>query len=231
MGIPPFLPLGERRSFFFDILLRALQMCRTAPGGAKTGIAAFQAARMTCAFRRAPRVPFRTDEKEPKVRLRTLRLGRPARAVPGARYARRPLAGAPPRDPGLSPLRGPGPTSRNSKRNLREYLAMTRELPSLPTGTPAEGSIQVAGAPNDRSRMARHNPRRKTTRLRRVRALCARARQSRAVFRLPVGAARHAKAAVPPRAHFRYGTGDSPAEALRPRRGGWRDAVGSFAHP
>ena len=25
---------------------------------------------------------------------------------------------------------------------------MTRELPSLPTGTPAEGSIQVAGAPN-----------------------------------------------------------------------------------
>ena len=26
---------------------------------------------------------------------------------------------------------------------------MTRELPSLPTGTPAEGSIQVAGAPND----------------------------------------------------------------------------------
>ena len=147
---------------------------------------------MTCAFRRAARVPFRADEKEPKVRLRTL---------------------------------------RRVLRNLREYLAMTRELPSLPTGTPAEGSIQVAGAPNDRSRMARHNPRRKTTRLRRVRALCARARQSRAVFRLPVGAARHAKAAVPPRAHFRYGTGDSPAEALRPRRSGWRDAVHPSAHP
>ena len=33
-------------------------------------------------------------------------------------------------------------------RNPREYLASTRRLPSLPTGTPAEGSIQVAGAPN-----------------------------------------------------------------------------------
>ena len=39
----------------------------------------------------------------------------------------------------------------------REYLAITRRLPSLPTGTPAEGSIQVAGAPNGRSRMARQN--------------------------------------------------------------------------
>ena len=39
-------------------------------------------------------------------------LRRPARAAPGARYARRPLAGAPPRDPGLSPLRGPGPAGR-----------------------------------------------------------------------------------------------------------------------
>ena len=32
---------------------------------------------------------------------------------------------------------------------------MTRELPPLPTGTPAEGSIQVAGAPNNAHRMAR----------------------------------------------------------------------------
>ena len=89
------------------------------PGRAKTGIAAFQAARMTSAFRRAPRVPFRTDEKEPKVRLRGLH----------------------------RPLRDP-----------LEYLAMTRRLPSHPTGTPAEGSIQVAGAPNDRSRIARGDP-------------------------------------------------------------------------
>ena len=74
---------------------------------------------MTSAFRRAPRVPFRTDEKEPKVRLRTL---------------------------------------RRVLRNLREYLAITRRLPPLPTGTPAEGSIQVAGAPNDRSRIARGDP-------------------------------------------------------------------------
>ena len=77
------------------------------------------------------------------------------RRMPGARYARRPLAGAPPRDPGLSPLRGSGPAGRNSKRYLREYLAMTRELPSLPTDTQAEGSIRVAGAPNNVHRMAR----------------------------------------------------------------------------
>ena len=90
------------------------------------------------------------------------------RRMPGARYARRPIsglraafggwppkrglrtavAGAPPRVPGLSPLRGPGPAGRNSKRYLREYLASTRRLQPLPTGTPAEGSIQVAGAPN-----------------------------------------------------------------------------------
>ena len=73
--------------------------------------------------------------------------------------------------------------------------------------------------------------RRKTTPVPGVRALCARARRSRAVFRLPVGAARHAKAAVPPRAHFRYGSGDLPAEALRPRRGGGRDAVHPSVHP
>ena len=125
----------------------------------------------------------------------------------------------------------PGPAGRNSKRYLREYLAMTRELPSLPTGTQAEGSIQVAGAPNDRSRKARQNPRRKTTPVPGVRAPCARARQSRAVFRLPVGAARHAKADVPPRTHVRFGSGGPPAEALRPRRGGRRDAVGSSADP
>ena len=128
---------------------------RPGPAGRNPERSRLWAARMTSAFRRASRVPFRTDEKEPKVRLRTLRLGRPARAAPGARYARRPLAGAPPRDPGLSPLRGPGPAGRNSKRNLREYLAITRRLPPLPAGTQAEGSIQVTGAPNDRGRKAR----------------------------------------------------------------------------
>ena len=98
---------------------RRFSICRAAPGGAKTGIAAFQAARITSAFCRAPRVPFRTDEKEPKVRLRTL---------------------------------------RRVLRNLREYLAMTRELLPLPAGTPAEGSIQVADAPNNAHRMARRGP-------------------------------------------------------------------------
>ena len=74
------------------------------------------AARITGAFRRAPRVPFRTDEKERKVRLRGLH----------------------------RPLRDP-----------LEYLAITRRLPPLPTGTQAEGSIQVAGAPNRREQKAR----------------------------------------------------------------------------
>ncbi len=40
-------------------------------------------------------------------------------------------------------------------RNPREYLAITRRLPSLPTGTPAEGSIQVAGTPNNGCQKAR----------------------------------------------------------------------------
>ena len=102
------LPHGERRRFFPGI-----------PRCARRGFHGNcrpWAARITSAFRRAPRVPFRTDEKERKVRLRTL---------------------------------------RRVLRDLREYLAITRKLPSLPTGTPAEGSIQVAGAPNGRSRMAR----------------------------------------------------------------------------
>ena len=73
--------------------------------------------------------------------------------------------------------------------------------------------------------------RRKTTSVPGVRAPCARARRSRAVFRFLVGAARHAKADVPPQTRSRYGSGDSPAEALRPRRGGGRDAVGLSADP
>ena len=72
---------------------------------------------------------------------------------------------------------------------------------------------------------------RKTTPRRGVRALCACARRSRAVFRFPVGDARHANAAVSPRKHSRYGSGDSRAEALRLRRGGGRDAVSPSADP
>ena len=86
------------------------------PAGLSRELPLKKAARNTSAFRRAARVPFRTDEKEPKVRLRGLR---------------RPL------------------------RNPLERLASTRRLQPLPTGTQAEGSIQVAGAPNDRSQRAR----------------------------------------------------------------------------
>ena len=43
-------------------------------------------------------------------------------------------------------------------RNPREYLAMTRRLPSLPTGTPAVGTTQVADAPNDGNNGAANLP-------------------------------------------------------------------------
>ena len=76
------------------------------------------------------------------------------RRMPGARYARRPIsglraafggwppkrglrtavAGAPPRDPGLSPLRGPGPAGRNFKR--------------YPPGVPCQYP-QTAAAPHE----------------------------------------------------------------------------------
>ena len=49
-------------------------------------------------------------------------------------------------------------TLRRVLWNLREYLAITRRLPPLPTGTPAEGSIQVAGAPNDGNNGAANLP-------------------------------------------------------------------------
>ena len=167
-------------------------ICRAAPGGAIAGIAAFQAARMTSAFRRAARVPFRTDEKEPKVRLRGLH----------------------------RPLRYP-----------LEYLAITRRLPPLPTGTPAEGSIQVAGAPNNAHRMARRgHTAENNARSGRSRALRACAAKPRS-FPLPRGRCAPRKSGRAPPEAPRYGSGDSRAEALRPRRGGWRDAVNSFVHP
>ena len=110
------------------------------------------AARMTSAFRRAPRVPFRTDEKNPKVRLRTLHLGRPARAAPGARYARRPLAGAPPRVPGLSPLRGPGPVGRIL------YKDGLRPNPLDPRAASGWPSAKVGGAPSTDERTGVQHP-------------------------------------------------------------------------
>ena len=63
------------------------------------------------------------------------------------------------------------------------------------------------------------NTRRKTTPVPGVRAQSARARRSRAVFRLPVGAAHHVKAVVPPRKHppvrFRGLAGRGIAPAAR----------------
>ena len=201
------------------------------------------AARITSAFRRAPRVPFRTDEKEPKVRLRTL---------------------------------------RRVLRNLREYLARTRGLPPLPTGTPAEGSIQVAGAPNDgngaaslpgrgtRGRVADPPPVRRTRIGLTDRGVscgqgpqltCALRSQQRTPEGSPgtFGGKQHAcgvfarfarvrgfaaqfsaspwemrasqKPPCLPYGNSRYGSGDSRAEVLRPRRGGWRDAVHPSVHP
>ena len=86
--------------------------------------------------RQADRLLARPRSRRKKGAQGDFRLGWPARAAPGARYARRPIsglraafggwppkrglrtavAGAPPRDPGLSPLRGPGPAGRNFKR-------------------------------------------------------------------------------------------------------------------
>ena len=128
---------------------------RPGPAGRNPERSRLWAARMTSAFRRAPRVPFRTDEKEPKVRLRTLRLGRPARAAPGARYARRPLAGAPPRDPGLSPLRGPGPVGRIL------YKDGLRPNPLDPRAASDWPAAKVGGAPSTDERTGVQHPARR----------------------------------------------------------------------
>ena len=97
------------------------------------------------------------------------------RAAPGGAFCA-PLRGASDVPPSAAKIAGSRPGRRGTffaskkvpkegrlrglRRPLRdplEYLARTRKLPSLPTGAPAEGSIQVAGAPNGRSRMARQN--------------------------------------------------------------------------
>ena len=62
------------------------------------------------------------------------------RRMPGARYARRPLAGAPPRGPGLSPLRGPGPAGRIL------YQDGLRPNPCDPSAASGWPSAKVGGA-------------------------------------------------------------------------------------
>ena len=74
------------------------------------------------------------------------------RRLPGPAPAGGPTSCAPKKSAEEGRSRGLPPVPL---RNPREYLASTRRLQPLPTGTPAEGSIQVAGAPHDRSRMAR----------------------------------------------------------------------------
>ena len=84
------------------------------------------------------RVTFFTPKKVTKEGREGLR--RPARAAPGARYARRPLAGAPPRGPGLSPLRGPGPAGRIL------YKDGLRPNPCDPRAASGWSSAKVGGA-------------------------------------------------------------------------------------
>ena len=84
------------------------------------------------------RVTFFTPKKVTKEGREGLR--RPARAAPGARYARRPLAGAPPRAPGLSPLRRPGPAGRIL---CKDGLRPNPCDPSAASGWP---SAKVGGA-------------------------------------------------------------------------------------
>ena len=232
------------------------------PGGAIAGIAAFQAARNTSAFRRAAVLDFPPSGRrafyaplwgalgEPPSAaeiagsrpggradfLRAQEVGgrralkggfkRPARATPGARYARRPLKG--PRRPFGTRFEPP-----TAESFVRKQVAKLAPLENPPTAhvQPAAGRRPVPLRPTIRLSESSPWTHGKTTPVPGVRAPCARARRSRAVFRLPVGAARHAKAVVPPRMHFRYCSGDSRAEALRPQRGGGRDAVGLFAHP
>ena len=82
------------------------------------------------------------------------------RRMPGARYARRPLAGAPPRGPGLSPLRGPGPAGRilyqdglrpnplRPPRRLRLAFGQSRRRPVTDqwAGVQQPASRRAAGA-------------------------------------------------------------------------------------
>ena len=64
----------------------------------------------------------------------------------GARYARRPLAGAPPRDPGLSPLRGPGPVGRILyKDGLRPNPLDPRAASGWPAAKVGGALSQISG--------------------------------------------------------------------------------------
>ena len=75
--------------------------------------------------------------------------------MPGARYARRPLAGAPPRGPGLSPLRGPGLAGRIL---YKDGLRPNPLRPRAASGWPA---AKAGGARFTDQRTSRQHPARR----------------------------------------------------------------------
>ena len=180
------------------------------------------------------RVPPRAEFRFAALRPAGL-FSRPSGALQMCRLRRRRLPG---------PAPAGGPTSCAPKKSAEEGRSRGAHLkkvgaqssPPLRIPPPLTSSQpRVEGwyryTQQSSYRKTRSDTRRKTTPVPGVRAPCARARQSRAVFRHPVGAARHANADVPPRTHSQYGSGGSRAEALRPRRGGGRDAVHPSVHP
>ncbi len=111
-------------------------ICRSSHGGFQ-----FSALRAECLFTR------------PAGALQMCRLRQ--RRLPGPAPAGGPTSCAPKKSAEEGRSRGLPPVTL---RTPREYLASTRRLPPLPTGTRAESSIQVADAPNNAHRMARRGP-------------------------------------------------------------------------
>ena len=152
---------------------------------------------------------------------------RPARATPGARYARRPLKG--PRRPFGTRFEPPTAESFVRKQGAKlaplenpptahvQSAAGRRLVPPHPTIRLSEGSPGTHGG--------KQRPFRAFARFARVRGEAAQFSASPWDMRAKL------KRTCIPYGNSRYGSGDSRAEALRPRRGGWRDAEGSLAHP
>lgn len=83
------LPSGSSRGAALRSAGSLGNFCLTARGPGAGGVPRRRlAAGITGAFRRMPRVPFRTNEKVPKVSSRGLPPKLPARATPGTRYTR-----------------------------------------------------------------------------------------------------------------------------------------------
>ena len=149
------------------------------------------------------------------------------RRMPGARYARRPLKG--PRRPFGTRFEPPTAESFVRKQGAKlaplenpptahvQSAAGRRLVPPHPTIRLSEGSPGTHGG--------KQRPFRAFARFARVRGEAAQFSASPWDMRAKL------KRTCIPYGNSRYGSGDSRAEALRPRRGGWRDAEGSLAHP